>query len=321
MSNMIEKKFTVIAGPRLSGKTTLCGTLPDNALLLQAAVFESGADTAEAKAKKLGHNLVTHSFENIPQILKQIERLKKDTKFDYLYVDGFSALTEMKSKEADYIKLAQKDSWGAYRLLGEQVSNVVLELKRLCFSQHAAKPKHVFLTAALKIKTESSGHVDVELEATGRMAVTTLTKLAPCILCNFEKTLENGKQQRMLLTRSSKSWPGRIGGVLDEDNPGEIIADLREFLKIIDPIHTDTKESRKQGKSKTSGKKHEKQDSIKQEEKQDPLKKEEKQDSIKQEEKQDPPKQEEKQDMSKGKGSDKTFDEFSGGIYEQTELD
>jgi len=228
---MEKKLFAVVAGTRLSGKTTLVGTLPGKTLMLQAEVLESGSRSAVALAKKLDRDLTVHTFASLTELKSQVHELRSDKLYDNLYIDGFSALTEMKSREGDYVALSKKNAWDGYRLLGEQVTDIVLALKGLSYPQ-VEKPKNVFLTCALRVN-EKGGVVDVKLEAVGQMAVSDLTKLGECVFTLVLEPAEENKLKRVLLTNNKGLWPARIDGILDEDNPGELAPDLSKVLQLI----------------------------------------------------------------------------------------
>ena len=60
-----KKLFAVVAARRLGGKTTLAGTLPGTTLMLQAAVLESGSNSAKQLAEQRGNKLVVASFTSL----------------------------------------------------------------------------------------------------------------------------------------------------------------------------------------------------------------------------------------------------------------
>jgi hypothetical protein len=229
---MSKKLFGVVAGPRLSGKTTLAGTLPGKTLLLQAEVYESGAGSAVALAKKNGHDLDIVEFSNLQQLRAQISELAGDEVYDNIYVDGVSAITEMKSREADCVAATKKNEWAGYRILGEQVLDLVFELKNLTYPKNASKAKNVFATLAIKVK-DTGGVTDLVFESVGNMAVTGLTKLGEAVLTLVQEPTEDGGYHRVLVTSTKDHWPGRIDGLLDEDNPGVIEPDLSKVLNLI----------------------------------------------------------------------------------------
>lgn len=227
-----KKLFGVIAGQRLVGKTTLAGTLPGKTLLLQAAVLESGSQSAEMLAKKGGHDLSVMTFHSLAELVELVAELKQDSDFDNIYIDGLSAITEMKMKDPTTAALIKKSVWDGYRELGDFVTDVILHLKELTYPTSTKKAKNVFVTCALIAKQDKAGNViDVALDVKGNVAVTSVTKLGECVATVYLRQTEEG-QERVLLTKTFDYWPGRIDGILDEDNPGIIPADLSQLLKL-----------------------------------------------------------------------------------------
>lgn len=230
-----KKIFGVVAGPRLGGKTTLAGTLPGRTLLLQSAVLESGSDSAKALATRNKNELFTANFSSVKELSALIKELTTDTDFDNVYVDGLSALTEMKLREPNIQLILKKNVWDGYRELGQEIQDVLLTLKELTYSEKATKPKNVFVTCALKIEHDTNGNVkDVSLETKGNLAVTAVTKLGEVVVTVLPpQRTEGGETPHKLITRTTDWWPGRIDGLLKEDNPGEISpADLSKLLKL-----------------------------------------------------------------------------------------
>lgn len=227
-----KKLFGVVAGLRLMGKTTLAGTLPGKTLLLQAGILESGSQSAESLAAKLGNELSVLTFHNMTELLDIAAELKTDTEYDNVYVDGLSAITEMKLKEPATAALIRKNVWDGYRELGDFATDVVMHFKELTYGQIAKKPKNVFITCALITKQDKSGNVvDVALETKGNVAVTSITKLGECVVTVTSQQTEEGPV-RVLVTKTIDFWPGRIDGILDDNNPGFINANLGDLLKL-----------------------------------------------------------------------------------------
>lgn len=227
-----KKLFGVVAGQRLAGKTTLAGTLPGKTILLQAAVLESGSQSAEALAKKYKHELSVLTFSSLAELIEICAELKDDADYDNVYVDGLSAITEMKMKDPQTAALIKKNTWDGFRELGEFATDVVMHLKELTYASGAKKPKNVFVTCALIAKQDKAGNViDVALDTRGNMAVTSITKLGECVVTVMQRETEEGSE-RVLVTRTMDYWPGRIDGILDEQNPGLLPADLSELLKL-----------------------------------------------------------------------------------------
>ncbi len=230
-----KKLFCVVAGPRLGGKTTLSGTLPGKTLLLQAAVLESGSASAVSLAERNGFQLDVVNFTNTDELLAVLKELETDTEYDSVYVDGLSAITEQKLRDPKIAKAIKVNVWDGYRELGEAASEIILQLKALTYSEKAKKPKDAFLTCALKIKQDKAGNViDVELEAKGNVAVSAVTKLGEAVVTVLPAQKgENGVEiPNRLITKTTDFWPGRIDGLLSDQNPGEMEADLGKVLEL-----------------------------------------------------------------------------------------
>lgn len=229
-----KKLFCVVAGPRLGGKTTLAGTLPGATLLLQAAVLESGCESARQLSASYddGRTLDVLSFESVEELLTICEEASDDKTYDHIYVDGLSAITELKYAEPRIKALLKKDNWAAFREIGEAASESLEALKRLTYG---ADGKNVFVTIALRIEQKSAtAPVDVILEAKGQVAVTAVTKLGEAVVTILPPMqTEAGETPYRLLTKNEDNWPGRVDGLLAHQNPGVLEpADLGALLKL-----------------------------------------------------------------------------------------
>lgn len=224
--------FGVIAGPRLGGKTTLAGTLPGKTLLLQAAVLESGSESAKALAASRNAHLDVLNFNNIEELKEIVIELRTDTVYDNVYVDGLSAITDMLLKQPKIAQALKINVWEGYSLLGNVVTEVILSLKELTYPDKAKKAKATFLTCALRVKQEGTG-VDVELETKGKIATSAVTKYGEAVLTVLPPSkTESGTTGHRMITKSDDIWPGRIDGLLSDQNPGTLPADLSLVLKL-----------------------------------------------------------------------------------------
>lgn len=222
---MSKKLFGIVAGTRTSGKTTLAGTLPGSTLLLQARGYESGSRSAEKLAARRGNQLTVNCFDSTHALVAMLGDAAAG-KYDNIYVDGLSGITEMRWRDSDVIKAAAKDNWAGYRMVGDTATDVIMRCKALTEGKN---PKNVFMSCALR-KTENN---DVELEVVGRMAVSAVTKFGEAVLSLIlQPATEGGALKRTLVTRSYDVWPGRIDSLLDDENPGLIEPDLSLVLKL-----------------------------------------------------------------------------------------
>lgn len=219
---MNKALFCVVAGPRLGGKTTLAGTLPGKTLMLQAAVKESGSRSAQALARKLGNELEVKTFTDIVDLLSKLE-LGAGQPYDHLYIDGFTAINDIRWAEQDIQNAYKKNAFDAYKLQGDQVTALLEKIKLFSYPPYN---KNVWLTAAMK----GEGN-DVKMECKGQMAVTALTKLGEVVVTSLLVPSESGSR-RVLITKDYEGWRGRIDGVLDCDNPAYLEPDLSLVLKL-----------------------------------------------------------------------------------------
>jgi len=227
-----KKLFGVVAGRRLSGKSTLAGTLPGKTLVLQVGILESGSKSAEALAKQNGNDITVVTFQTIEELETILVELKADTAFDNIFIDSLSAVTEMKYNQADVQKTLKRDNWAAFREIGKSASDILLGAKSLTYPDQTKKPKNVFITIAIEIKTDANGNpIDVSLVAKGNKALSEVTKLGEAVVSVIQIETETG-MQRKLLTRTANNFPGRVDNVLDQQNPGMIDANLTELLTL-----------------------------------------------------------------------------------------
>ncbi len=152
-----------------------------------------------------------------------------------MYVDGLTAINEVVYRDPKTQALKNKDSFKAYALIGDTTDRILTDLKRLTYQDANAKAKNVFITVALKVENEG-GVTDVKLEVKGKVSVTSITKLGEAVLTIVPPTkTEDGTTQHSLLTKSDGVWPGRVDGLLADQNPGVIEpANLTTFLKLIE---------------------------------------------------------------------------------------
>lgn len=228
-----KKLFGVVAGRRTSGKTTLAGTLPGKTLLIQAGVLESGSKSAETLAKNNGNELTVVTFHSLTDLTDLLTELKADTEFDNIYLDSLTAVTEIKYDESDVQRMLKKDNWAAFREIGKAASDVLLQAKSLTYNEQTKKPKNVFVTMAVNIKTDANGNtIDLVFESKGNKAASEVIKLGEAVVTVVTVQSDNGPE-RKLVTRSVDFFPGRVDGLVDENNPGMIEADLSQLLKLI----------------------------------------------------------------------------------------
>jgi len=231
-----KKLFGVITGLRLAGKSTLAGTLPGKTLMLQASVLESGSESAKTLAARNKNNLDVVSFSNNAELLAVLKELTEDTEYDNVFVDSLTAITEQKSKEPEIVKLTKGNGFAAYKEIGVSAIDIIEKLKELTYPGKAKKPKNTWITCALKIKSDVNGNVtDVDLETRGQMAIAAVTKYGEAVVTVVgPQRTEQGMGAHALITKTTELWPGRIDGLLADQNPGKLEpADLSAVLKLL----------------------------------------------------------------------------------------
>lgn len=230
-----KKLFAIVSGPRLGGKTTLAGSLP-NTLLLQAAVLESGSGSAKELARRNGNNLTIYNFASVDELNAILNELKTSEDYDNIYVDGYSAVTELKYKDPKIQMAIKKNTWDGFRDLSDAAGDVMTTLKQLTYPEYAKKPRNIWLTCALKVKLEANGNIaNIELDTKGNAPVSYITKLGEAVITALPGIrTEAGVGPHRLLTKSDGVWPARIDGLLADQNPGAIEpADLTQVLKLL----------------------------------------------------------------------------------------
>lgn len=224
---MSKKLFAVVAGPRLGGKTTLAGTLPGKTCLLQAAVHESGSRSAQALARKRGNTLVVEEFTDLVDFWPKLQAAY-ETDADHIYIDGFSAINDMRWGQDDIQRCHKNNAFQAYDLHGQDMVKLLRRIKEYSYGN-----KNIFITCALRVDQTGNAAPDVKLEAKGKMGVTEITKIGEAVLTVASFPSEEGPK-RVLITRTVDNWPGRIDGVLDEDNSVTMAPDLAQVLALLE---------------------------------------------------------------------------------------
>jgi len=228
-----KKLFGVIAGRRLSGKSTIAGTLPGRTLMIQASILESGSESAVSLARLLKNDLYVTTFNSPSDLMRIIKELEQDKDFDNIYIDGVTAVTEQLTVDPRISAITKKNNWDGFRELGIEVRAFMHAAKNLTYPGNAAKAKNVFVTCSLKTKSDPNGNIiDVEMEAKGNVAVSEITKLGEAVITLVKVQTDDG-EVRKLLTKSQGYWPGRIDGLLDQENPGMIDPDLGQVLALL----------------------------------------------------------------------------------------
>ncbi len=225
---MSKKLFVVIAGPRLGGKTTTAGTLPGKTHLLQAAVLESGSRSAQKLAKRLGNELVVETFADLVDFWPKLHKAANDKSVDHIYIDGFSALHELRWNSDDIQKCHKNNTFQAYDIQGTDMVRLLRRVKEYSYG-HC----NVFLTCALKVEMVGA-QPEAKLDVKGKMSTSELTRIGESVVTVVEVATDKGLK-RVMYTTTTDCWPGRVDGLLPDENPGTIEPpDLGALLKLLE---------------------------------------------------------------------------------------
>lgn len=220
--------FGVVGGMRLDGKSSLAGTLSGNTLLIQAAELETGSNSAVQLAKQNNHNLSVITFTSYSDLM-EILADPDLAEFNNLYIDGVSAITEMRSESDDFKRMAKKNIWDAYRVLGDDLRTFLKTAKR-----RTASGQNVFITMAYKPKFDTNGNiVSLDPDVKGNVTISEIQRLCPTVLAITKRFDEDGNLHREILTKSTGVYPARVDSLLDGNNPGVVKADLTEVINLI----------------------------------------------------------------------------------------
>ncbi len=229
-----KKLFGVLLGTRTSGKTTTVATLSGRTLLLQAAVLESGSDSAVALAKELGNDLSVLTFESATELAQILKELLTDENFDNVAIDSLSAITELIYRTPEVARMTTKNVWDGFRLIGDKSSEIIMQAKALTYASMTTKPKHVWMLCAIDASHDAQGNInEVKLISKGNMAVSVVSKLGEAVITVLPPVPGDDGQPRRLITKSQGFFPGRVDGLLDHNNPGIIApASLDAVIKL-----------------------------------------------------------------------------------------
>ncbi len=230
--NKTKGVFVIVKGVRLAGKSTLAGTMPGKSVLVQAGLLETGSSSAESLAKKLKNDLAVLEFNKLEELTEILESLATSD-IKNIYIDGISAITELKHREPKtQRKLINGGNgvWDAFRDIAEASEQMI----ELCKKITETTDKNVFMTLSLDPKFDPDGNVVELIPSTKGNA--TLGKIERYgnnavvvkILANADKTLK-----RVLVTRTDGPYTARIDSLLDDNNPGVIDADIAKLIKLI----------------------------------------------------------------------------------------
>lgn len=223
--------FAVVAGTRISGKTTSLGTLPGSTLLLQAELLETGSNSAGKLARRNGGQLEIETFTSVADLMDKLQVAGKSGKYDNIAVDSISAVTTMKYNEPEIQAQVKKDNWGAFRAIAQSMQDFMLSLKKLTITDGI----NAFMTLGLKAKFDAVGNIiDLEPELKGNATLSFIQSLCPTVVYTRVLIGEDGKPIRELITAPDGVFNGRIDNLLDDENPGVISLSDGGLAKVIE---------------------------------------------------------------------------------------
>lgn len=219
----------IVAGARFAGKTTLAGTLPGKTLMLQAKAIEAGYGAAKELAKQNEGHLDVIEFETLEDLnglLKEVVELD----YNSVYLDGITAITDMRMSEPYMVKMEKNDRWRAYGILANEMKELLINCKNLA----SDSGKNVFITLALEEVVAPEGYVSAVKPITkGQKVMDHIKGMCPVFVSARAVYDENSKLVRQIVTKSDGPYPGRIGTKLDSDNPGIIEPNLGTLINLI----------------------------------------------------------------------------------------
>lgn len=222
--------MAAIGGARLSGKSTLAGTLPGFTLVIQPAGIEAGNTSPIEMANKLGNKLDLIEIDTHGQLFEVLTD-SSILSYDHIYIDGISAFTEMVYASSEFKSKFNRNKWDGFDYIKDQSTQLVTAAKDLASTHN----KNVFITYSLREKTDENGNVaSVEMESKGNATKTLIEGKSPNVVAAVAVTKEDGSLVRGLVTKNKGPYVARLGNLLDEDNPGKVIpANLTSLLKIV----------------------------------------------------------------------------------------
>lgn len=222
--------FIVVAGERMTGKSSIAGTLPGKTLYLFANVYESGYQSAVALAKRNKNQLEALTFMDLKDLT---DILSEDlSQYDNIFIDGISAVSAMKADEPAMEKLAKVNVWDAYKIIGDSMRDFIFLCKEI-----STTGKNVITTLALTPELNANGAlISLKPVTKGKVVLQEISGKAPIFVTLRITEGDDGKAKREMVTLSDSTYPGRIDALLDENNPKLMEADLGKLLNLLKEI-------------------------------------------------------------------------------------
>lgn len=228
--------YALIVGRSSSGKTTVAGSVPGKTLLLQIRDREFGCESAIALARSLGNEVIPYSISTIQELLDIAIELRTDKDYDNVYVDGWSAITFMLAESPDIAPMIEGrkggNSFVGYARIQTDVAKIQKAYAELTYPD-IIKPKSVFFTLAIDVKTDANGvATDIVPVMKGKASYQEFTRPSPTIVTLAVQHSEEG-ERRIMLTKNHGPYLARINGILDKDNVGIMEPDLSLIMNTL----------------------------------------------------------------------------------------
>jgi hypothetical protein len=219
--------FIVVAGERLTGKSTIAGTLPGNTLYLFGNVYESGYQSAVSLAKIRGNEMDVLTFHDLKDLVAILSEDLAD--YDNIFIDGISAVSAMKADEPAVEKLSKTNVWEAYKIIGDSMRDFIFLCKEISTSG-----KNVISTLALTPEINANGSLTGLKPVTkGKVVLQEISGKVPIFVTLRLADTDKGETKREMVTLSDSIYPGRIDSLLDDNNPRVMDADLGKLLNLL----------------------------------------------------------------------------------------
>lgn len=192
-----QQKFNaVVLGWVGSGKTNLCATLPDltKTLFVNVKRYEDGFKVLEDHKIDMIHIATFEDLVSLPEMLKS----KEVNKYSYIYFDGISAASKVSLKHFEEITKKSSNHFEKYRLHGEFMTELMLDLKGV--------NKHIIMTALPDVKKGREGQEIYSFYVDGNMFSKSLEQTVDAILVIGS----DAEGKRKLLTQNNGSWVAKL---------------------------------------------------------------------------------------------------------------
>lgn len=222
--------FAVVGGERMTGKSTLAGTLPGRTLLVQPAHIESGNESPLEKAAECGNHVDLIQLENYEMFFELLtdEAVKE---YDNIYIDGISAMSMQLYKSPKFKVIEKKtNNWDAFRFVKDVLQDFMEAMKQYA----EVNDKNVFITYATEpvINKQTQQVESMRTVAMGNYPQKFVEEGAGTVVQSIVATDAEGNTKRALITSHTGPYHARVGDLLDGKAPKSLPHDLSELLKL-----------------------------------------------------------------------------------------